>query len=102
VAAGRRARCVVDYRGDDPAEQARRQHRLQEVESTYDPVRVDANVARAFGSIAAAVRRAGRQPRRRQFDLLIAAVALAHSMRLGTCNADDLVGLEHVIDVRRI
>lgn len=87
---------------DDPAEQARRQHRLHEVESTYDPVPIDATVARAFGSIAAAVRRAGRQPRRRQFDLLIAAVALAHSMPLGTRNADDLVGLEQLIDVRRI
>lgn len=87
---------------DDPVEQARRQQRLHEVEAVYDPIPVDASVARAFGSVAAAVRRAGRQPRRRQLDLLIAAVALAHDLPLGTRNGDDLVGLEQVIDVRRL
>lgn len=87
---------------DDPAERARRQRRLHEVEAVYDPIPVDASVARAFGSVASAVRRAGRQPRRRQFDLLIAAVALAHDLPLGTRNGDDLVGLDQVIDVRRV
>lgn len=87
---------------DDPAERAGRQQRLQEVEAVYDPIGVDSAVARAFGSVAAAVRRAVREPRRRQFDLLIAAVALAHDMPLGTRNGDDLVGLEQVIDVRRL
>ena len=87
---------------DDPVERARRQQRLHEVEAVYDPIPVDASVARAFGSVAAAVRRAGRQPRRRQLDLLIAAVALAHDLPLGTRNGDDLVGLEQVIDVRRL
>lgn len=87
---------------DDVAERAERQLRLQEVEAFYDPIPVDSAVARAFGSVAAAVRRAGRQPRRRQFDLLIAAVALAHDMPLGTRNGDDLVGLEQVIEIRRL
>lgn len=85
---------------DDLAERARRQRQLQEFERLYDPVPVDAAAARAFGEIAAAVRRSGRQPRRRQFDLLIAAVARANRMPLATRNASDLAGLEALVDVQ--
>ena len=57
-------------------ERARRQDRLQRAEATFDPLPVDANVARAFGRIYAAVTAAGRKGRgRRAFDLVIAATA---------------------------
>ena len=39
----------------DADERARRQDRLQRVEATFDPLPVDASVARAYGRIYAAV-----------------------------------------------
>ena len=61
---------------------------------------MDPAAARAFGEIAAAVRRSGCQPRRRQFDLLVAAVARANGLPLATRNPEDLVGLADLVDVR--
>jgi hypothetical protein len=84
---------------DDPAERARRQDRLQQLESCIEPVPFDSDCARAFGRIYAAVLTAGGQPRRRMADLLIAATALAAGMPLYTRNADDLAGLEELIHV---
>lgn len=86
----------------DPVERKQRRQRLRKIEAAYDPITVDDEVARTFGDVAAAVRQAGRQPRKRQFDLLIAAVAATHGMPLATRNADDLVGLEGIVDVRPV
>lgn len=87
---------------DDDAERARRQRHLLEVEALYDPLPVDAPAARAFGEIVSAVRRAGRQPRRRQFDLLIAAVARSNRLPVGTRNPADLAGLDDLVEVHPI
>ena len=84
---------------DDPAERARRQDRLQQLESWVEPVPFDGDCARAYGRIYAAVVAAGRQPRRRAADLLIAATALAAGMPLYTRNADDFAGLEKLLTV---
>jgi predicted nucleic acid-binding protein len=84
---------------DDDAERSRRQRHLQEFEALYDPLPVDPAAARAFGEVVAAVRRSGRQPRRRQLDLLVAAVALANGFPLATHNPAGLAGLEDLIDV---
>lgn len=43
--------------------------------------------------------RDGRQPRSRVTDLLIAATAHAHSARLDTRDADDLRGLEDLVEI---
>ncbi len=84
----------------DPAERARRQDRLQRAEATFDPLPVDANVARAFGRIYAAVATAGRKARgRRAFDLLIAATAVAAGLPLYTRNPDDFAGLPDLLEV---
>jgi len=48
---------------------------------------------------AAAVVEAGRRPRARTTDLLIAVIAHAHSARLYTCNASDFVGADTLIEV---
>ena len=40
----------------DPSERARRQDRLQRVEATFEPLPVDADVARAYGRVYAATR----------------------------------------------
>jgi len=84
---------------DDPAERARRQDRLQQLESWVEPVPFDGDCARAYGRIYAAVLSAGRQPRRRAADLLIAATALASGLPLYTRNADDFGGLEQLLTI---
>lgn len=84
---------------EDPAERARRQDRLQQLESWVEPVPFDGDCARAYGRIYAAVRAAGRQPRGRAADLLIAATALAAGLPLYTRNPDDFHGLEQVLKV---
>ena len=86
---------------EDDAERARRQRPLQEVEALYDPIPVDAAAARAFGEIVAAVRRSGRQPRR-QFDLLVAAVARANRLAVATRNPRDLAGLDGLVEVHPV
>lgn len=75
---------------DDEDERARRQDRLQRVESLMEPLPFDAAAARAYGRVYAATRALGRKARgARTVDLLIAAVALANGLPLFTRNADD-------------
>lgn len=83
----------------DERGRAERLRRLALVERSFDPLPVDATVARAFGRVAAAVVGHGRNPRPRAMDLLIAATALAHDARLYTRNAADLAGVEALLDV---
>jgi predicted nucleic acid-binding protein len=85
---------------DDPAERSRRQDRLQRTEAAFDPLPFDADSARAYGRIFAAVASAGRKPRgARAVDLLIAATALAEQLPLYTRNPDDFEALDDLIDV---
>ena len=83
----------------DAGTRALRLRRVALVERLFDPLPVDDAVARAYGRVASAVVQAGRQPRSRVTDLLVAATALAHSARLVTANADDLRGLEELVEV---
>jgi predicted nucleic acid-binding protein len=84
----------------EPAERARRQDRLQRAEATFEPLPVDAEVARAYGRIYAAVVAAGRKARgQRAVDLLIAATAVAAGLPLYTRNPDDFVGLSGLIEI---
>jgi len=84
----------------DPQERARRQDRLQRAEATFEPLAVDAAVARAYGRIYAAVAGSGRKARgARSLDLLIAATALASGLPLYTRNPDDFRGTESLIDI---
>ncbi len=79
---------------DDELERAARQARLQEVESVFEPLAFDAAAARAFGAVAAELRRSGRKPSARAFDALIAATAIANQLPLYTCNARDYPGID--------
>ena len=53
----------------------------------------------SYGQIAAVVVEAGRQPRARSMDLLIAATAHAHGARLYTRNVQGFLGLDHMLEV---
>ena len=84
----------------DPAERARRQDRLQRAEATFEPLAVDANVARAYGRVYAEIHAAGRKARgRRAVDLLIAATAVSAGLPLYTRNPDDFIGLSDLLEV---
>jgi len=78
---------------------AERLRRLSILQQHFDALPVDEAVAVSYGRLAAAVVDAGRQPRRRVMDLLIAATAHAHGARLYTRNAEDLAGLEDLIAI---
>lgn len=78
---------------------AERLRRLSLLQQHFDALPVDEAVAISYGRLAAAVVEAGRQPRRRVMDLLIAATAHAHGARLYTRNPDDFAGLENLIDI---
>ncbi|HET8681747.1 MAG TPA: type II toxin-antitoxin system VapC family toxin [Micromonosporaceae bacterium] len=84
---------------DDPAERARRTSVLQHSEATFDPLPFDAEAGRAFGLVSAAVRAAGRTPRRRLADLMIAATAVANRLPVYTTNPDDFLGLDDLLAV---
>ncbi|MGL5819772.1 MAG: type II toxin-antitoxin system VapC family toxin [Phycicoccus sp.] len=78
---------------------AHRLQRLARLRRFFDPLPVDDAVADSYGQLATRVARHGRQPRARQFDLLIAATAHAHDARLVTRNPKDFRGLEDLVDV---
>ena len=82
-----------------PIEAAKRQARLQEVESRLEPIPFDEAAVRSYGLIVAAVVRQGRKPRSRFADLLIAATAHASRLDLYSRNAENLSGLEKLIRV---
>ncbi len=87
------------HASDDPTERAARQQRLQWVEANFEPLSFDAEASRCYGVIYAAVRAAGRRPRRRTADLFIAAVATAQGLALYTRNPDDFAGLDKLVEV---
>ncbi len=75
-------------------EQAARQAHLQRAEADFDPLPFDANAARAFGQVAASLRRAGRKATARAYDAMIAAIAISNELPLYTCNPADFRGID--------
>ncbi|MEU9401811.1 type II toxin-antitoxin system VapC family toxin [Streptomyces sp. SID4985] len=84
---------------DEHVERARRLDVLQRAENEFDPLPFDAAAARIYGRICAAVISAGRKPRRRVADLMIAAIAVAEGLPLFTTNPDDFKGLDDLLTV---
>ena len=81
-------------------ERGRRAQRLGVVEATFDPLPVDAAVAREWGRLAAAVLSRGGAPRRRALDLVIAATANVHEVPLLTRNPKDFALIADLVDAR--
>ena len=84
---------------DDPVKRAGRVAVLQHAEATFDPLPYDQGAARLYGQICAAVQSAGRQPRKRAADLMIAATAASNQLPLYTANPDDFKGVEGFVEV---
>lgn len=78
---------------------AERLRRLSILQHHFDALPVDEAVAASYGQLAAAVAEAGRQPRARTMDLLIAATAHAHLARVYTRNAQAFVGADRLVEV---
>lgn len=74
-------------------ERAARQAHLQQAEADFDPLPFDAAAARAFGRVAASLRRSGRKHTARSYDAMIAAIAIANELPLYTSNPVDFRGI---------
>ena len=83
----------------DPDERALRAQRLGVIEATFDPLPIDAAVAREWGRLAAAVTERGGQPRRRAVDLAIAATANVEGVPLLTNYAGDFALISDLVTV---
>jgi predicted nucleic acid-binding protein len=78
---------------------AARETRYHWIADTFDPIPFDKDAARIYGALCAGVRAAGRDPRPRRFDLLIAAVAVALHLPLITRNEKDFRGIHQSLTV---
>jgi len=83
----------------DPVARAERLAVLQLAESAFEPLPFDIAAAHAYGRITAAVVAAGRSPRARVADQMIAAIALANRLVVYTTNASDYAGLDGLVEV---
>ena len=77
-----------------PRQVASCQAHLQLAETAFDALPFDAAAARAFGQVAASLRRAGRKTSARAYDAMIAATAVANGLPIYTCNPADFTGID--------
>lgn len=83
---------------EDPHVRAQRLRTLSSVEALFEPLPVDAAVARTFAEIVAEARRQGRRPK--IMDTWIAATAVTHGLPVYTQDEDFLaIPRVHVIRV---
>jgi len=75
---------------------AARQAHLQAAEADFDPLPFDAAAARAFGGVAASLRRNGRKPAARAYDAMTAATAVSVDLPVYTCNPRDFSGIDRL------
>lgn len=83
----------------DPLVNAAREQRYHWISNIFDPIPFDANAARTYGALCAGVRAAGRDPKPRRFDLLIAAVAVALNIPLITRNEKNFRGIHDALTI---
>ncbi|MEQ0559320.1 type II toxin-antitoxin system VapC family toxin [Amycolatopsis sp. NEAU-NG30] len=83
----------------DPAERAVRNEQVAAAIVEFTPLPFDDEAAARFGTLVALTVAAGRSPRPRRLDLMIAAIASVHGLPLYTRNAKDFHGLESLLEV---
>jgi len=84
---------------DDAGVRATRLRKLRALQRRFDPLPIDDAVAESYGELAAAVVSAGRQPRARVMDILIAATAHTHDAQLYTRNPKDFKGIDELVQI---
>jgi predicted nucleic acid-binding protein len=83
----------------DPAAKALRNEQLGAAITEFTPLPFDGEAAARYGTLVALTIAAGRSPRPRRMDLMIAAIASVHGLPLYTRNAKDFRGLENLLEV---
>lgn len=83
----------------DPIEQLLRLRRLRVVIDRYDVLPFDADAAEYYGTLCAALRQSGRDPRPRRMDLQIAATAARFGVTLLTRDSADFKALGKAVEV---
>jgi predicted nucleic acid-binding protein len=89
---------VLVAKDDDT--RAHRMLRLGAIEDHFDALPFDAAAARECGRLHAVVAKRGGQPRRRAFDLAIAATANVQGVPLLTYNIKDFQIIDDMVDLR--
>lgn len=84
---------------NDPLERQLRRDRIHRIVAAFDVIPFGLATTETYGLLTSLVRAAGRNPRPRRLDLLIAATAVRHQLGLLTRNPDDFRHLERVLDV---
>ncbi|MBB4684749.1 type II toxin-antitoxin system VapC family toxin [Amycolatopsis jiangsuensis] len=87
---------------DDPIERAARTERYYAVLEQFEVLPFCTGAAKMYGTMAAVVRRYGRDPRPRRMDLQIAATAVAYELPFLTRNPKDFAGLERLLTVHEL
>lgn len=83
----------------DAAVRAARMEKLGAAVADFDPLPFDGDAAARYGTLVALTIAAGRDPRPRRMDLMIAAIASVQGLPLFTRNADDFKGLDSSLTV---
>ena len=86
----------------DPFSRAARTEVLGAAVAEFDPLPFDGDAAARYGSLVALVIAAGRDPRPRRMDLMIAAIASSRDLPLYTRNPADFRGLEGLLVVKSV
>ena len=89
------ARVVIN--GRDPIRLQAAAKALSRPGCPVDPIAFDAAAARAFGGVAASLRRSGRKRAACAYDALIAATAVATGLPLYTCNPSDFADIDGLV-----
>ena len=79
-----------------------RMERLGTAVTGFHPLVFDGDAAARYGSLATLTVAAGRSPRPRRHDLMIAAIASVNNMPLFTRDIDDFKGLESAVTVIQV
>jgi len=83
----------------DAATRAARTEKLGAAVTDFDALPFDGEAAARYGTLVALAVAAGRDPRPRRMDLMIAAIASTRGLPLYTRNAEDFKGLDDVVTV---
>lgn len=78
---------------------AARVEKLAAAAADFDPLPFDGDAAARYGTLVELALAAGRHPRPRRIDLMIAAIASVHGLPLFTRNPADHVGLDAAVEV---